>query len=419
MVQYKMLTMKYEEIIVKAGEYVSTYINEHGNLNLMYHNLTHTENVVTAVTEIAQHYKLNEKDFFICVVAAWFHDLGYYIDASNHVALGAKKADEFLIRNNIDEDTTIAIKGCIMATKFPQNPSNLLEQIVCDANLYCFGTEDFFLHNKLLRKETEALNHIKINKMDWRKSTIQIMENHHFYTDYCKEHLNKKKRENLQKLKKKAEKRRIVNPMEDLLHKYMASEQPWEGKIKQEVPEQPERGTETLFRIASGVSQRLNEQADTKAHILISVNSILISVILAVVVRRMEAYAYLTLPVIMFLAVNLLTIIFSVLTIRPSVADGIFNQQELDDKRVNLLFFGNFYQMNFDEYSKGMFQVIGDKHYLYLSLIRNLYDQGVLLGKKYRLLKVAYNIFMYGLVVSVIAFFIASKFADHLKLNFS
>jgi len=159
-----------------------------------------------------------------------------------------------------------------------------------------------------------------------------------------------------------------------------------------------------LFRIASGIGQRLNEQADTKAHILISVNSIIVSVFLSVVVRKMEVYSYLTMPVITFLAVNLLTIIFSILAIRPSVSKGIFNQNEIIGKEVNLLFFGNFYHMSFDDYATSMFQVIGDKHHLYLTLIKNVYDQGVVLGNKYRLLKIAYNIFMFGIIISVIGF---------------
>jgi hypothetical protein len=170
-----------------------------------------------------------------------------------------------------------------------------------------------------------------------------------------------------------------------------------------------ERGAVTLFRIASGIGQRLNEQTDTKAHILISVNSIIASVFLGTVIHKNEVHSYLTLAAILFLVINLLTIVFSILATRPSVPDGLFNQSDVDNRRVNLLFFGNFYKMNFDDYSKSMFQVIGDKNYLYITLIRNLYDQGVVLGKKYGLLKIAYNVFMFGMVVSVIAFFIASK----------
>jgi predicted metal-dependent HD superfamily phosphohydrolase len=407
--------MNYQEIIRKAEDFVRSHYKEHRNLNLLYHTIAHTEKVVTAVTEITNSYRLSEKEFFICIIAAWFHDIGYYEDALNHEEVGAKKAEEFLMSNGVDEETTRAVKNCVLATKIPQNPTDLLEQIVCDADLYHFGTDEFQVQNKLMRKETELMNNVKIDKDEWQSSTLLLMENHHFHTDYCNKELNQKKKENLRKLEKKVRNKQLnINPMFALLHQYQLHHNHTVEKEKINSFEQPERGTETLFRIASGIGQRLNEQADTKAHILISVNAIIVSVFLAIVVRRLEVYAYLTLPSIMFLTVNVITIIFSILATRPSVPDGVFDLKEVENKDVNLLFFGNFYKMNFNDYSKSMLQVISDKNYLYLTLIKNLYDQGVVLGKKYRLLKVAYNVFMFGLVVSVAAFFLASRWSHPL-----
>jgi hypothetical protein len=94
--------------------------------------------------------------------------------------------------------------------------------------------------------------------------------------------------------------------------------------------------------------------------------------ILGVVVRNMEHYFYLTVPVIIILLVNLITIIFSILSIMPRVSGGLFKLDDIDQQKVNLLFFGNFYRMNFDDYSSGMFRLIGDKRFLYSSLIRNI-----------------------------------------------
>jgi hypothetical protein len=315
-----------------------------------------------------------------------------------------------LVGHGVDEETTTAVKNCIIATRIPQRPANLLEEIVCDADLYHFGTDDFPFQDKLMRKEAEALNHLHIDKDEWRKGTIMLLENHHYHTKYCKELLNKKKKQNLEKLMKKAgEDLAVVNPIDALVHEYAANGHHLGERDSNCQAELPDRGAVTLFRIASGIGQRLNEQADTKAHILISVNSIIISVFIGVVLRKNEVHSYLTLAVVMFLIVNLLTIIFSILATRPSLPDGFFCNADVDARKTNLLFFGNFYKMHFDDYAKSMFQVIGDKNNLYFTLIRNLYDQGIVLGQKYRLLKIAYNVFMFGIVVSVIAFFIASK----------
>jgi predicted metal-dependent HD superfamily phosphohydrolase len=365
--------MNYAILIEAAGDHVRKYMQEHRNVTLLYHNLHHTGKVVDAASQIAHHYKLSQKDFFIVITAAWFHDIGYYANLFHHEYISAQKAEEFLNGKGIDKDIIEAVKGCILATKVPQRPDNLLEEIVCDADLFHFGTDEFQEENKLMRRETEELYHIRINKVEWQHSTIELLENHHYHTDYCKDLLGKKKKQNLEQLQEKAGKYVMsLNPMDALLHEYIAEEHQAEEEYSTYAAEKPGRSIETMFRVVSGTSQRLSEQADTKAHILISVNSIIISMILGVVVRNMEHYFYLTVPVIIILLVNLITIIFSILSIMPRVSGGLFKLDDIDQQKVNLLFFGNFYRMNFDDYSSGMFRLIGDKRFLYSSLIRNI-----------------------------------------------
>ncbi|RYD92431.1 MAG: phosphohydrolase, partial [Sphingobacteriales bacterium] len=151
-----------------------------------------------------------------------------------------------------------------------------------------------------------------------------------------------------------------------------------------------------------------SDMADNKAHIMITVNSIILSAIISLVLRKLDESSFLVIPTFMLLAVSLLTITFSILATRPSIPSGHFSPDDLKARRVNLLFFGNFYRMSLNEYSEGMVQMMEDKDFLYGSLIRDNYSQGVILGRKYRLLRVSYNIFMFGLILSVIAFIVAS-----------
>ena len=163
-----------------------------------------------------------------------------------------------------------------------------------------------------------------------------------------------------------------------------------------------------MFRTTSTNSQRLSSQADTKAHIMISVNTIIISLMLGF--RQIGQSSKFTVPVILLIIVNLVTIIFSILATRPNVAKRNFTESDFEQNKVNLLFFGNFFSMNFDSYSKSMLHIMEDKQSLYITMLRNLYEQGAVLAKKYKLLKMSYNVFMYGLILSVISFFVASKF---------
>jgi hypothetical protein len=101
------------------------------------------------------------------------------------------------------------------------------------------------------------------------------------------------------------------------------------------------------------------------------------------------------------------SIIFAILSTRPKVTTGVFTRQDIEDEKVNLLFFGNFYKMPLEEYEWAVNEMMKDKAYLYNSMIKDLYYLGVVLEKKYRLLRITYNIFMIGIIISVIAFVIA------------
>jgi hypothetical protein len=113
-------------------------------------------------------------------------------------------------------------------------------------------------------------------------------------------------------------------------------------------------------------------------------------------------------PAILLLIVNLVTIVFSILATRPNVTQGTFTRQDVYARNVNLLFFGNFFKMSLPDYTDGMLDMMNDPDFLYKSLIRDLYAQGVVLGRKYYLLRISYNVFMYGLIGSVVAFVISS-----------
>jgi len=403
--------MDYNIILGQTEQYVRNFFSSHIDVRIIYHDRTHTEQVVEAARMIAQHYQLNERDFFIVNVAAWFHDTGYFKGgALGHEERGAEMAAAFLTGTGVDAGAIQSVRGCILATQIPQKPANLLENIVCDADLFHLGTDQFSERNKLMRKEMEALTDKKISKDEWRRSTIRLLESHRYQTDYCRLLLNEKKQENLDKLREKAGAPPVTNALTALLRQHEGEDDDQEGlnTDKKKKKKDPGRGIDTVFRITSNNNQRLSSQADSKAHIMIQVNSIIISVLLSLLLRKIEDHTNLAIPATILLVVNLATIIFSILATRPHIPPGTFSKQDLDEKKVNLLFFGNFYKMSLQEYAGGMLQMMDDRDFLYGSLIRDVYFQGIALGNKYRWLRLSYNVFMYGLIVSVLAFMIAA-----------
>jgi hypothetical protein len=196
------------------------------------------------------------------------------------------------------------VKDCILATTLPQQPVTLNEQIVCDADLFHLGSDDFFARNKLMRKEIEVLSANEIDKNSFRAGTITLLERHHYHTDYCRLLLDDKKQQNLEKLKAKQQKKQ---PGQQLITESSVMEKPVSKTEKKNKTDRPDRGIETMFRISSNNHQRLSDMADNKAHIMITTTSIIISVLLSLLLRKLEEYPCLTIPVVLMLAVCVIT----------------------------------------------------------------------------------------------------------------
>lgn len=302
---------------------------------------------------------------------------------------------EFMKDQTDDTDLINNIEECIMATKPSVKPSNLLQQILVDADTYNLGTKEIETTNKLVYEEYVMRNGY-ISKREWDRQTIKLLENHHYYTSYCKELLSERKKKNLKRLK-----RMVADEPEDI--QVPAPDK----KSFKAANNLTTKGIQTMLRLTSENHMKLSDMADGKANILISVNAIIISVILSVLMRRLQVDTYLTIPTIIFLASSVCTIVVAILATRPKVSSGRFSEQDIDTKKTNLLFFGNFYKCTQEEYEKAMTKMMVDAEYLYGSLVKDIYQLGVVLARKYRLIRWAYNIFMFGIIVSVIAFAVA------------
>ncbi len=410
--------MNYHALLIKVETYVNLFYLENSIANYFYHNQIHTKEVLETTQKIGSHYQLNDRLFFIVCAAASFHDIGFIISKGElHEQKGAELADVFLRSIEMNEEDISSIKNCILATKMPQSPVLFEEKIVCDADLFNLGTTTFKEKNKLLKKEQEALWNIKIDGNVWRASTISMLESHHYHTDYCQNLLDKTKAENLTAIKMKQEEKltlfQLNTSSENGISEIPAlvdSNVDIEKVPSVKKTKRPVKGIETMFRISASNNVRISVMADNKAHIMISVNSIIISVVLGLMLKNITEYQQLLIPTIILLVVNVTAISFALLATRPKIPDGLFTQEQVDNKSVNLLYFGSFYNMNFKEYDAGVKAMMADSEFLYGSLTKDIFWQGKTLGRKYRLLRISYTVFMYGLIASVSAFGVAIFF---------
>jgi len=187
----------------------------------------------------------------------------------------------------------------------------------------------------------------------------------------------------------------------------MVKDELTEGKVP-EKQKKAGRSAETMFRVSLNNHQRLSDMADNKAHIMITVNSIILSAVLTILVRRLNDNDYLVIPAFLLVSTALIAIILAILATRPKLSNGRFDRDALEHGKVNLLFFGNFHQMPYEQYRDAMEVILHDKAKVYESLIMDGYALGVILGKKYKLIRLCYTVFMIGLLLSVMAFFTAT-----------
>ncbi len=165
---------------------------------LSYHNLDHTQQVVTRCAEISNHYHLDDEQSFILQTAAWFHDVGHlYGFAKGHEEVSALKMKDYLIQSGHDVYASVlrAIDSAILATSLQRKPETFVEKIICDADTYHFGTPQFKLTDQLLRKEMELRLHKKFPH--WYHDTLALLKGHQFHTSYCQEKLNEGKKVNI------------------------------------------------------------------------------------------------------------------------------------------------------------------------------------------------------------------------------
>lgn len=395
--------------VMKYRAFAEKVLKNDVKSNLVYHTIDHTRSVVSAFEEIGKAANLSARELELGSIAAWFHDTGYTRKCSQHEQESITIFDEYCEKGDFSEDEKTIVHKLILSTKMPQNPSSKIEEVLCDADLHHLGTDSFYDHSKLLKKEVESIISSDIPKEKWNRETYFFMRDHSFFTSYAREQYDAKKDENLELLRSKIKEfvaqDKLIKSLETKLE-----------KVQDKLDRKPTRGVETMFRITSRNHLQLSSMADSKANIMISINTILISILISGYASQMAEYPQFILPVITLVLVSLVTIVLSVLATRPSVTEGKFSKKDILSKKTNLLFFGNFHGMDIEDYEWGVAEMLKDSDYLYSSLTRDIFFLGKVLGRKYKILRIAYTTFMLGFVFSILMLLVTIYWEDFILL---
>nr|MBP9875247.1 HD family phosphohydrolase [Haliscomenobacter sp.] len=266
------------------------------------------------------------------------------------------------------------------------------------------GSELYWDRCSRVRQELLMTRRNFMPEEDWVQFELDFMLGHRFHTDVAMQLFDVTKQKNIKQLRKYQQR---IQPQEG----------EWEEEDKKKKKKKKKdlevkelnlgRGVETMFRTTYRSHTNLSTIADNKANIMLSINGIIISIVVSSLVPKLGADLRLIIPTFVLLSVCLTTLVFAILASRPQVTKGSFTKDDIIKRKSNLLFFGNFYEMSVEDYHWGVMEMIKDSDFLYSSMTRDLYYLGVVLAKKYRLLRISYNVFMYGLIIAVLAFGIA------------
>lgn len=374
------------ELLNEIEKYSSDLIKKESSEKLVYHAIDHTWQIVKNAEIIGASENLNEEEMNILLTSAWFHDIGYTNKYQEHEEESIAIATKFLKLKKVDKDIIDLVAECILATTLPQKPANKIAEVLCDADMMHLGMENYFELAEKLRQELKKSDIRRLKKLEFEKESAIVFKGHSFFTNYCRGEIMKTKEKNFELLKDSISKRKTKK------------------KIKTVKAIKYSRGVDSMFKLTARNQINLSSIADNKSNILISLNGIIISLGLAGLVSNFKEEPAIILPTVIFIAFSLTTIILAILSTRPNISKGKFSRDDIKKKKVNMLFFGNFYKMELDEYEWAINEMINDDQYLYSTMTKDQYFLGKVLAKKYKLLRWAYNIFMVGLVVSVVAF---------------
>ncbi|HET9746869.1 MAG TPA: HD domain-containing protein [Chitinophagaceae bacterium] len=188
---------------IRIKEAILSRLKKELDPRLGYHNLAHTLDVLEQAQKIARNENLTDKhELLLLKTAAVFHDSGFLVVYKNHEEKSCELATEHL-KDIFGEEDLKRIHGMIMATKIPQTPHNLLEQIICDADLDYLGRNDFEPISKNLYQEFITFKIIPEDCV-WDHIQIKFFETHRYFTKTATEKRNKVKLKHLAVLKERS-----------------------------------------------------------------------------------------------------------------------------------------------------------------------------------------------------------------------
>ncbi|MBY0479431.1 MAG: hypothetical protein K2Q24_17420 [Chitinophagaceae bacterium] len=390
------------ELLRDTAIYIQDYYKAQDAAKYCFHTYNRTMNIVRNCDALAVALNAGKQEAKLAHLACWFLETGYCTNDADPQQTSAALAKAFFTAKAVDEEKIEVIEECILSTREPRQPVSATAQLVCDAAMYHLADKEAMLLANALRAEHLAIAGKEYSDEEWILENIQTISNHFYFTVAAREAFQKRKEKTLSAYQNKLELLRaiVTEPDNPSFHQAPAERE----TVLHEEEIKLERGVESFFRITERRHMELSTKAHDKASLLISINSIVLSIVLSVLITKLEENKFLLLPTLFLVITCATTIILAIISTRPRLIDNDSKNKPLDDHEMNILFFGDFSKLSLNEYKKIMKTTYRDRNALYDSLSKDIYYQGLILVWKYKYINIAYNFFMYGFIITILTF---------------
>ncbi len=376
-------------IFEEAEQYAAAWYLEHAQPKLSMHNSGLASKLSHRVQEIGVGQQLPSSAIEQAKVAAIFSQVGFALNYEEAIEASRQVVSQYLRQIGAQSTESQSILECLVPNELAGTQASQLYQ---DAwNSIVFGDE-FDIYLTLYRTEKQLMTGEIIRKSVVRSWFYSQMRPISFNTDFAKARYQTILSENKANLENK-------------INKSVAKEQLETELFGGITAEEPTREVQTFFRTSFDYHTKLVDISDNKARIMISVNSILVSVLISLLTYNFQRAAnsvnpMVIVPILIFLIAAVGSLIFAILASRPNLTPN--DETEVD----NMFSFMGFRKFSKKEYQNQMDTLLRDGSAILSSMTAALYALGEILDKKYRYLTISYNVFMVGFVVSILMFMV-------------
>lgn len=380
-------TINIEELEVYIEKLLETQLPA----NIYFHNFEHTQKVKEEALRLGQLSGLEKSDLEILAIATLFHDTGFTQTYDGHEEKSQQIAVTYLREKNYPEGKIDQVKQLIYVSRADVAPASLMEKILCDADTSHIGRKKYrTVSERLWKERMENIPDYQASELEWRQENFDFLQAHTYYTKAARKEYQDRKLTNLKKTRKrllKAEEAR--------------------NKRLDDFSITKNKAALTMFKTALRNHIDLTAIADQKANMMLSITALILTIGMPVFASYLSEKTYLLIPSIFFMITCIATMIFATLSTRPIKMDGETDTSKINTGKTNLFFFGNFYNIKLDAYHEAIKKVIANKENLDSSFINDLYFLGHSLGDKFGHLRTCYNVFIIGMIASLISFIIS------------